>query len=158
MAVTKTLAIWATTQSKHVPKDGIQVQCVRYSSSGQRTLATSRRGIWTFKFYMYVFQICTHAYIYIFIKDLHPFHHPNLEKLKFSSCPNLMISNLQPLHLLKCFWNDDIFVPTPSLWNWLLRTNGQSKQMLMIVSANALDIRVVWNFQIHWNAPGAIKG
>ena len=52
-----------------------------------------------------------------------------------------MISNLQLLHLPKCFWINDILVPTPSFWNWLLCTNGQSKQMLMIVCINALDIK-----------------
>ena len=118
------LAIWATiiypkqTCSKH----GIQVQYVRNPSSGQY-MKPSRRGIWTQNL---KFEI-SHVYLpiwYMCVYFSQGFKSISSSKSKnnkiFTSCPNFINSSIQ-----SCF----------------LHTSGWSKQMLMIVSSNALEMK-----------------
>ena len=62
-------------------------------------------------------------------------------KKKITSFPSLMNSTLQLFDLLKLCCNDDIFVPVPWLWSWLVHASDQSKQMLTIVDSNALVVK-----------------
>jgi hypothetical protein len=90
---------------------------------------------------MHVFQVVCRG-VCISIKALHPSPPPKLEGTKtFTRCPNLKTLPLQLLDLLRFCWNNDMFLPTPSLQSWLLHTNDWSKQISMIVSSNAHNIK-----------------
>ena len=139
-------------------EDGNQAQYVRHPSSSQWTLTASRRGIWTSKLEIHIptcmFSNFVHCccccccclfifYFLKFIKGLHPSHHPNSVKTRFSLaaptqwlqlCDHWIFSNF--VGMIK-----NTIVPTPSLWSWILHASGRSKQMLMIVSSIALNIK-----------------
>ena len=140
-------------------KDGIQVQSMRHPSSNQWTMTTSRRSTRTSNVRVQIL-ICmlsnlVHVCIFQSSVHIHPCN-PNLERnYVFTICPNLITLTLRLLDFVKFDWNEITFVLKTSLWSWFLHASGKSKQMLIKSSRHQ---RVVWKFQIHWNAPWGNKG
>jgi hypothetical protein len=101
--------------------------------------------------HMYVSHFCT--CLCILIEGLHPSHHPNLEYKIFSSYPNLITSALWPLDLLKFCWNDDIFLPTPSLRKWASAGKWPIKTKVDDSELKCPQHMGGMKNPIHWNAP-----
>ena len=120
------------TSKRTNSKYGIRVQYYGHASSGQWTLTTPRKGIWTPVLKIQI-HTCLFFNLYMCI-----YLNPRATSIPwskfririFTSYPYSITSTLQPLDLLKICSNDDFFVPTPSLWNWPLQGSGRSKTIV----------------------------
>ena len=100
---------------------------LRHLSSGQWTLTFPRRSIWTSNFKLsHVSFLVLHMCVY-FNQESISISSSIFNKKIFTSYPNLAASTLWPLDLLKVCWNNEFFLPMPSLWSWPLHASGQSK-------------------------------
>lgn len=138
------VAVLATTQSKHASKMAFKFNMRDTHHPLNELWPPTKEAyelqIWKIKFSHVCFPIL-YMCVYFCWGSTSISSSKSREDKIFFSCSNLVTSTLQPVDLLKFCWNDNIFVPTPSLWNQLLRASGWSKQMLVIVSSNALHIK-----------------
>lgn len=85
-----------------------------------------------------------------------------LNHTTFSVLTQHKTSTLRHLDLLKFCWNEEIVLPTISLWSWLPHTSGQSvlakkHHWWYLVGSITLNIRYE-KLQVPWNAHGSNWG
>ena len=131
------------TSKRTNSKYGIWVQYYGHASSGQWTLTTPRKGIWT-----PVLKIQIHKWLF-FNLYMCIYLNPRATSIPwskfririFTSYPYSITSTLQPLDLLKICSNDDFLFPHLHYEIGLYRAVVDQKQLFIIVDSNALDIK-----------------
>lgn len=102
---------WVTPLTKYVSKISIQALCERRSSLGACTLTTFRIGIWTRDLGI----TCMYPSDFFYFYSIpHPLYNPNLEQ-NFTCCFKLRTWTLQPLDLLKLWFNINFYLHIYSL-------------------------------------------
>ena len=132
-------AIWTTTQSKHAPK-------MAFKFKMRHTHHPAVNEHWLPLEEAYELQFW-HVFRVSYIRGSYIHHAIQFYFILFWKKPRCSLAT-PTWYLWHCVrqifskcWNNNIFVPTPSSQRWLLHASGHSKQMLIIMSSNALVIK-----------------
>ena len=139
-------------------KNGIQVQYVRDPSSGQWTLTTSRRGIWTsnlkIQILTCVFQFCTSI---CFDRGSTSIPWSKFRKARFHYLPQLGNFKFVDCWILKFvrtmrFLFPHFIIKLAPTWKWPIKTKIDDFDLKYPQRQG-----MVWKLQVHWNAPRGNK-